>query len=150
MKLSRKEINAVMDHLRNGNSETGQHITSLLSSKFASHIYSGVAFRALIYDMKDYETFQYKLVEGNSFALEKDSVTGFLESCGVDVIEYEGKKTTALIIEADIVGFNLCEFLKKEFDQFPKDCHDEIEDYLFVFREYFIHLNSNRFLFISI
>lgn len=116
-KISQSIIKKVRDHLRKGNAKSGAVLASQLIQQFPKYRYQGKAFRVIISE-KDIPSL--KINKGESFTLTREAVDQFLEDN-----YFDDSRENAVVIEAEVEGFNLAEFIRYEM---PSD--DELDSYL--------------------
>ena len=113
----------IMEHLEGGDADTGFALAQALIKDFPQYQFQGVAHRCLI-SLEEIGAVSVR--PGDSFTSDKDSIPQFLEDNGFQTY----KDSKAVIVEAEIIGFNLGSFLRQEQDKFHADDLEDLEAYL--------------------
>lgn len=113
----------ILGHLEEGDKTTGLPLAEILIKMFPKYRFTGVGYRVII---SLEEIGEIKLNPGDSFSSDPESCEQFLEDHNYMV--YEDQK--AVIVKAEIVGFNLEKLIREEMNQFPEGDHEDLQAYL--------------------
>jgi hypothetical protein len=113
----------IMNHLESGDKTSGLPLAQTLSKQFPQYIFKGEAYRAII---SLEEIGEVQLHPGDSFMTQVDAIDQFFKDNGLELYE----DSQGVVIQAEIVGFNLEQFLRHEMSLFPKGDHEDLEAYL--------------------
>lgn len=112
----------ILAHLQ-GKTEESESLTNWLTRMFPKYIYFGLAYRANIHTVL-YDSSK-NLKVGASYTVSKDSINQFLADNNFGA-QPDDK---AVIIKAEIEGFNLGHFIKENIEEFSNDIQEEIISY---------------------
>lgn len=127
MKIKPEDQTLIVEHCRNGNKASGHILINKLDKNILTkYSYQGVAYRALVFKATDKINDEVSINLGESFSIDKDSINQFLEDTHFNASGDE----KGIVVEAEIIGFNLQEFLRDNVDNFKSEYRDEIESYL--------------------
>lgn len=126
MNIKTEDQQLILNHLRTGDKNSGYLLIKKLDKNIVNKFsYKGVAYRALVFK-KNENIDEISLNIGESFSTQKEAIDQFLE----DTQFNSNNDEQGIVIEAEIVGFNLKEFIKHHLDDFKSEYHDELESYL--------------------
>lgn len=126
MKIKLDDQILILEHCRAGNKNSGYILINKLDKNILNkYSYKGVAYRVLVF--KKGENIDAVSVNlGESFSNDKNSINQFLE----DIHFNANGDELGIVVEAEIIGFNLKKFIQHHLDDFKPEYHDELESYL--------------------
>lgn len=115
----------ILEHIRGSTDKAdASKLVDLLTSKFPQFIYQGKAYRAIVIDKIDYNQ-TLNTQKGTSYTTDTTAIDQFLE----DTHFGSNPENIGIVIEAEIIGFNLSQLIIEKSDYFKHSDQDELLSY---------------------